>query len=243
MEMARGKRRMIKHFLFDLDGTLLPLDEKEFLNIYMSSIGEKFASLGMDPKVMVQRLWQGTNAMIQNNGKDTNEAVFWQVFYQDQSKQDAFKTELTTFYLNDFIKVKESTNPSLYTKKIVEHLKKLQKHLYLLTNPIFPKVATDQRIDWAGLNPEDFSHITTYENSYYAKPNIKYYQYILEAFNLDPSETMMVGNDAEEDMIAKELGMEVYLITDCLKNEKNLDISSYRSGSLKDFYDFVLELD
>ena len=50
---------------------------------------------------------------------------------------------------------------------------------------------------------------------------------------------MMVGNDAKEDMAAGKLGMETYLLTDCLVNRESLDISGFRSGSLEDFYEFM----
>lgn len=231
----------IKHFLFDLDGTLLPLDEPRFLEIYLSLIGRKFASLGMEPKQMIESLWRGTNAMILNDGEKTNEQVFWDVFYPEKEKQPGLKSELIDFYKHDFKQVKASTRPSEYAGKIIGHLKKINRNIFLLTNPIFPEIATFQRIEWAGLLAKDFKHITTYENAYYAKPNIKYYQSILEAYNLDASETMMVGNDVEEDMIAIKLGMEVFLITDCLKNDKGLDISQYRHGTLEVFYQFLLE--
>ena len=34
----------------------------------------------------------------------------------------------------------------------------------LATNPIFPAIATESRMRWAGLAPEDFDYYTTYEN-------------------------------------------------------------------------------
>ena len=40
----------------------------------------------------------------------------------------------------------------------------------------------------------------------------------------------MVGNDVTEDMVAETLGMKVFLLTDCLINKKNVDISRYLQG-------------
>lgn len=40
----------------------------------------------------------------------------------------------------------------------------------------------------------------------------------------------MVGNDANEDMAARALGMDIFLLTDCLINTKNRDISVYPQG-------------
>ena len=44
----------------------------------------------------------------------------------------------------------------------------------------------------------------------------------------------MIGNDVTEDMVAEKLGMKVFLITDCMINKENKDISMYPSGSFKD---------
>ena len=49
----------------------------------------------------------------------------------------------------------------------------------------------------------------------------------------------MVGNDVREDMVARELGMDVFLITDCLLNVENKDISQYPNGSWEDFWEYI----
>ena len=45
-----------------------------------------------------------------------------------------------------------------------------------------------------------------------------------------PEECLMVGNDATEDLAAREVGMDVFLLTDCLINTKNRDISACPRG-------------
>ena len=49
----------------------------------------------------------------------------------------------------------------------------------------------------------------------------------------------MVGNDTSEDMVAKTLGMKVFLLTDCLINKSNEDISKYKNGSFKDLIEYI----
>ena len=66
-----------------------------------------------------------------------------------------------------------------------------------------------------------------------------YYREILEKIGLEASECMMVGNDVKEDMVAKELGMKVFLLTDCLINSSNEDISEYPNGGFSDLLDFI----
>ena len=100
----------------------------------------------------------------------------------------------------------------------------------LATNPIFPRIATEQRIRWAGLAPEDFVLYTTYENSPFCKPNPDYYREVARTLGVQPEECLMVGNDATEDLAAREAGMDVFLLTDCLINTKNRDISACPRG-------------
>jgi FMN phosphatase YigB (HAD superfamily) len=83
--------------------------------------------------------------------------------------------------------------------------------------------------------------VTTYEDFHYAKPNLGYYRQILQLLGKKASSCLMVGNDVEEDMVAQGLGMDVYLVTDYLINNKNKDIASYRTGSLEDLATFFKE--
>lgn len=73
----------------------------------------------------------------------------------------------------------------------------------LAINPIFPRSAVESRIGWAGLDVSDFEYITTYENSWYCKPNPEYYNEILSKLNLQSGECPIVGNDVTEDMVAQ----------------------------------------
>ena len=113
------------------------------------------------------------------------------------------------------------------------------KRVALATNPIFPAVATESRIRWAGLSVQDFELYTTYENSCYCKPSLDYYRAILERMQLRGEECVMVGNDVGEDMVAARLGMRVFLLTDCLINKKNEDVSAYPHGGFDELLAFV----
>ena len=112
----------------------------------------------------------------------------------------------------------------------------------MATNPLFPAIATQSRAKWAGLNPEDFEIITTYENSRHCKPNPDYYRDILATLDENPENCVMVGNDVQEDMIAETLGMKVFLLTDNLINRTGEDISRYPHGSFGELMDFIREL-
>ena len=113
------------------------------------------------------------------------------------------------------------------------------KKVYLATNPVFPRCATMNRIRWAGLDASDFRVITTYEDCVYCKPNPDYFRMILEQFRLDPEECLMVGNDVEEDLSIRSLGVKTFLVTDTMENKKNLPVSSEYAGTLDELLKFV----
>lgn len=104
---------------------------------------------------------------------------------------------------------------------------------------MFPAIATESRTRWAGLQPEDFALYTTYENFRYCKPNLDYYREILTKLGCAPEECLMVGNDVGEDMVTRELGMQVFLLTPCLINKSGADISAYPNGGFDDLLRFV----
>ena len=103
----------------------------------------------------------------------------------------------------------------------------------MATNPIFPAIATESRIRWAGLEPEEFELYTTYENTCYCKPNPDYYRDLLQRLDCQAEECLMIGNDVEEDMIAESIGMKVFLLTDCMIKKKERDISVFLMVALK----------
>ncbi len=233
----------ITTILFDLDGTLLPMDQDTFINAYFGGLVKKLMPYGYDKDRLIGAIWSGTKAMVKNNGEKVNEEVFWDVFagiLGEKTRKDIVFFE--EFYANDFCKVQASCG---YDKKAAETIKDIKNMGYrvaLATNPLFPSTATEQRISWAGLSPNDFELFTTYENSHYCKPNPDYYREVISRLGVDPEECLMVGNDVGEDMIAETLGMKVFLLTDCLINKENKDISVYPNGSFDALIEFIKSL-
>ncbi len=226
--------------LFDLDGTLLPMDQDEFTKAYFSRLAGKLAPLGYEPKQLVEAIWAGTAAMVKNDGTKTNEEAFWAVFtgiYGDRVLTD--KPVFDAFYKKEFLEAKEACGFNPKAAETVRWLQNSGFRVALATNPIFPAVATQARIRWAGLEPSDFEICTTYENSSFCKPNTNYYRQILQQLQVQPEECLMVGNDVVEDMVARELGLSVFLLTDCLLNKRGEDIDTFPHGSFPELMAFL----
>lgn len=230
----------IKAVFFDLDGTLLPMDQDEFTKGYFKLLAKKLEPYGYEPKQLVDAIWQGTGAMVKNNGQRSNEEAFWEKFreiYGDKARSD--KGLFDEFYQNEFQPAKEFCGFNPKACRTVRKIKKMGMRIALATNPIFPALATENRVRWAGLEPSDFELYTTYENIGFCKPNPDYYREIARRMEIKPEECLMVGNDAAEDMSAKDAGMEVFLLTDCLVNKERRDINRYPRGSFKQLLQFV----
>ena len=222
----------IQIVLFDLDGTLLPMEQDVFTKTYFNKLATKLAKYSYDSKQLIETIWAGTVAMIKNNGKKSNADIFWEVFeliYGEKAKKDISLFE--EFYKNEFDDIRSICG---YNQKAINLISKLKNHgirIALATNPIFPSIATEKRINWAGLKLTDFELYTSYENSNYCKPNLNYYKNLAKQLDVKPKQCLMVGNDVCDDMIAKKIGMNVFLLTDCLINKKNNDITSFPNGN------------
>lgn len=230
----------MKAVLFDLDGTLLPMDYDGFLKLYFGNLAKRLAKYGYDPDVLVKNIWVGTKAMVTNDGSCMNETRFWDVFaeiYGVDVLQD--KVLFDDFYREDFVKAKEVCGFDPMAKQTVDLVKSLGMKTALATNPIFPMIATRQRMEWAGVSGKDFELCTTYENIGVSKPNPAYYTEIAKRLNVATEECLMVGNDVSEDMVASKAGMKVFLLTDCLLNKNNEDISEYPQGGFLKLQEFI----
>ena len=230
----------IRTVLFDLDGTLLPMDMEEFTNGYFAMLTKKMAPRGYDPKQLIDAVWTGTAAMVKNDGSRTNEEAFWAKFAQifgEKALED--RPLIEEFYANEFQRARDFCGYDPWAARAVRTIRESGRRVVLATNPIFPAAATESRLRWVGLEPSDFELYTTYENCRYCKPNVDYYREILDRLGLRAEDCLMVGNDVTEDMAAQALGMRVFLITACLINKEGKDIDAWPHGGFEDLVRFV----
>ncbi|MBR3928396.1 MAG: HAD family hydrolase [Clostridia bacterium] len=233
----------IKNVFFDLDGTLLPMDQEAFTKLYFKNLAKRLAPFGYDPEKLISAIWAGTASMIKNDGSVSNEDAFWQTFtvlFPEKGRND--EPIFEDFYKTEFLNAKAACGYTENASKIVSFLKEKGVNLILASNPIFPMIAQKNRITWAGVNPDDFSYITSYENSRFCKPNPAYYLEILEKNGLKAEQCLMIGNDAIEDAAAEKAGMKVFLLTDCLLNKDGRDISVYKNGNYNDLENYLKSL-
>ena len=65
---------MIKAVLFDLDGTLLPMDQDIFIKNFSGLLAKKMVALkGYDPKQFSTAIWTAIGRIVKNDGSRYNE--------------------------------------------------------------------------------------------------------------------------------------------------------------------------
>lgn len=234
---------MIKTVMFDLDGTLLPFVQDEFIKLYFGGLCKKLAPLGYVPDNVVKHVWKGTEAMIKNDGSRTNREAFWDLFHAANAGLPDAEVLCDEFYTREFDAVRACLKYVPDQKPMIERIKAAGLEVVLATNPIFPMCAQGTRMSWAGLSGSDFSYVTSYENSRFCKPNPKYFTELLEKISSAPSECVMIGNSVREDILpAESLGIKAFFVDEFAENPENFDVSGLKSGSIADAEKFVMSL-
>ncbi len=229
-------------FFFDLDGTLLPIDGQKFEQLYFHGLSARFTEL-YTPEEFIQLIWNATKAMVMDTRHVTNETAFMEALGSVvNGKLGLMQERFTEFYLNDFDRVREAVIENAEVHQAIGILKSKGYDLVIATNPMFPRLAIEKRIGWTGLDRNDFSYVTSFEDNHYCKPQPMFFQELLDLLGKAPAEVMMVGNDVEEDLVAGKLGIATYLITNHIVNRKNKDIVADHSGDYVSFLQFVQSL-
>lgn len=216
---------MIKAVFFDLDGSLLPMNEEEFTKTYFGLLCRKAAPYGYDKDKLVQTIWAGTKAMKNNDGSKTNEEAFWEVFASVYGVDEAEKMEkvFEGFYRNEFKQTKAVCFENPYAREIVDFCKQKGVKIAITTSPFFPKDGVVSRLGFLGLSESDFDFITHYSNTKFSKPKLEFYKEVMSALNVEPKEVIMFGNSETDDGLPmKNLGAKIYMMGDYVSIDENL---------------------
>lgn len=200
--------------LFDLDGTLLELSMDKYLDLYLDGMAEHLSDV-LDPAALPAWVEATVQAVVLDTRPEaTNEEVFWRHF---ESLSGVDRSQLTagigSFHHGRLPGLAHLGSPAPGGRQAVDAARANSKYVALATQPLYPAAAIAERIRWAGLAPEEFNFITSFENMNTCKPWPQYYEAILHTLAVeDPGRVLMVGNDPILDMAAGRVGIRTFLL-------------------------------
>lgn len=200
--------------LLDLDDTLLDNDMERFLPPYFVALGRRMARF-VAPDELVRLLLASTQVMMKNQDPAiTNKQAFDADFFPRLGCAAAnIRPVIQSFYEEDFSKLRPYTRPRPEARPLVQALFDEGYDVVIATNPMFPRLAVEHRLNWAGVLDLPFKLVTTYENSHFCKPNPRYYREVLSKLDCRPDEAIMVGDDLGNDIEpARQVGMHTYWV-------------------------------
>jgi FMN phosphatase YigB (HAD superfamily) len=233
---------MLRAVLFDLDDTLLGNSMDTFLPAYFQALTRYLDHL-IPPERLIAQLMYATEAMDANHNRHaTNEEAFASAFYPAlKPDRSTLERLFRNFYAEEFPKLQSLTRRRPEARSLVEWALERGLQVAVATNPLFPRVAVEQRLAWAGVSVDHFSYalVTTYENMHATKSHPAYYREILSRLRRRPDECLMVGDSWEMDVLqASSVGLQVYWVADEDK-QPSQDVALAGRGSLGELWTAV----
>ncbi|MRS11590.1 MAG: HAD family phosphatase [Actinobacteria bacterium] len=231
---------MIRAILLDLDGTLLDLDLRAFLDRYFAALdlaSAPLAARASDPASFMRSLHDAVGAMMQPHPGAVNRDVFYRHLLEHTGIDLAFEWQVyERFYAEVFPTLRDTAKPAAGARRVVTVAAELGLKTAVATNPIFPRIAIDHRIAWAGLDDLAFGAVTSYEEMAACKPHADYFRQTADMLDVAPEDCIMVGDDRVLDMSAADVGMGTYYVGD------DADAPADMRGSLDELADLLPRL-
>ena len=187
--------------LSDLDDTLISTNMDQFFPNYFIGLGNALKDLGSNKSIQKQVFYAVTQMESnQDPGKLLSE-IFAENFYAPLgTTEEAHKENILAFYREEYPKLRSLTTFRPEAPKLIDWCQQQNHQFAILTNPVFPQVATNERVAWAGLDPADFPFITTFEHFHFTKPNMAYYAECLGRLGWPEGKIVMIGDDPMRDI-------------------------------------------
>ncbi len=200
--------------LLDLDDTLLNTNVGEFLPAYFRALSGHLQNW-IKPDAMLPALLSGVQLMLDNQDPSvTLQQVFESHFYPMLGIDKAtLQQPLEDFYDTVFPGIGGVTRPRAGAADLVNWALERGDRVIIATDPLFPRKAVLERIRWAGLDPERFELISSFETFHFSKSHPEYYAEVLGQLGWPDGPVLMVGNDEDRDLAcAEQLGLATYQI-------------------------------
>ena len=217
------KNRAYKNYIFDFYGTLVDIltDEKD--PVLWDTLGQLYQAYGAAyegdalKKAYAKRVAQTRKELIEIKGVAYPEVDLAHIFnqlYVDGRSQSSCHNQLEDWgqLIAMVFRVLSRKHVTAYphTKEVLTFLKEQGCRLYLLSNA--QAAFTNAEIDLMELRPY-FDAIYLSSDAGICKPQPEFLKQVLDDHGLNPSETVMVGNDLTTDIaVAEAVGIDGILL-------------------------------
>lgn len=224
---------MIKAILFDLDNTLLVNPTRGFVTEYLR-LADVFFRKHWGEERMSDTLRHVMKALIERTSYNrTNFSIMLEAIQKTTSRSsqeiiDAWKV----FFEQVYPSLQACVHPVEGAPELIQHLLESEYAIVIATNPVYPAIAIQKRLQWAGLPHQlhNYAFVSHAENTHTVKPDPAYYAELIARVGIEPDEVIVVGDDVANDMRPAEiLRMHTYHVT----NHASVD---FAGGTLLQFY-------
>ena len=233
--------------LLDMDDTLLKNDMDTFVPNYLGAFS-RFLSSYMDTTQFVDVLLYSTEKMAQNNRPDKSlKDVFDENFYPTLNlDQETFTEIADKFYREVYPELRQFTSKIPGVRELIEELFHREDTVAVITNPLFPLYAIEQRLDWAGVPSSEFPYalISSYETFHFAKPNPAFFAEVLLKLLWQKGPVLVIGDDLGREIEpSKQIGLASFWVNDSSENSNYLTSKREGVGTILDILPWIDSLD
>ncbi|MEM5774963.1 MAG: HAD family hydrolase, partial [Anaerolineaceae bacterium] len=201
----------------DLDDTLLTWNDKSFIEKVTQALCRSISSVPEEE--CYARMDRAIRHLMQREAStQTLSDLFYEQFCEGiEHLQPKIAEEILRFYHTDYQAMRQYTAAKPEGVSLIEEAIRRGYEIIIATNPLFPRVAIEQRLVWAGLDRfmDHFMFITTMEDFHFAKPDPAYYVEILGRLGWQEDVwVFMIGDSLEMDIIpASKAGMPAFWLS------------------------------
>lgn len=210
---------------------------ERFIPAYLEGVAYHLGFSERDEVVAFARSVRGViHAMLARSESDsTNEEFFLQEITATTGiDAERMRSSLAAFCEDGLNDLRTFVRPAPFLTSLLRRVRDLELELVLATNPVFPLEIIRARMGWGGLAVDDFTLVTSYENTRYCKPQPGYFEQLLDTLQRRPEECLMIGNDTEHDLAAAECGIATFLLDTWMIDRCNGEFKADFRGSHDD---------
>jgi len=226
--------------LFDLDGTLLRVEMRNFITRYVSGFHARCSDfVGLDALQRAMRAGIHLLLETETEGPSNEDRLFAYLAARLHLAEDMLRERFARYLAHDLESLSDAVQPIPEVGPLLALCRQAGVPLVLATNPVFPQALIEARCRWVGIDPASFSHLTYFENSHYCKPQSGYFMEVAARLGVDPASCLMVGNDTSHDLSATRVGMTTWLLDPYLLEREGPTWPPDHRGNHQQLHDFL----